>query len=187
MGLPEIVGILKLLCVSKILGWCPKSKGKTFRLSSPQIWSPISNVTTILIPLLAPGEGDMVLQQGAKVYTVGLRLIVSGGGCLKCHRVLEGSQSCYPALHCLPPLQPGVVRPDMLCQGQPRVHGRAELLSLICPGDDLSPILQDLTSVAEPGSPSTPPHPLPASVLGCWRVPCQHKQVLGSPQSKHDH
>lgn len=74
MRLPRIVGILKLLCVSKVLGWCPKSEGKTFPSSSPQIWSPISNVTAILIPLLAPGEGDMVLQQSAKVYTAGLCL-----------------------------------------------------------------------------------------------------------------
>lgn len=52
----------------------PKSKGKTFPLSSPQIWSPISSVTVIRIPVLAPGEGDMVLQQGARVYTAGLCL-----------------------------------------------------------------------------------------------------------------
>ena len=51
------------VCV-KSLGMVPKEQRKNFPLvlSSPQIRSPISNVTAILLPLPAPGEGDTVLQ-----------------------------------------------------------------------------------------------------------------------------
>lgn len=59
------------VCVNG-LGMVPKEQRKNFPLvlSSPQIWSPISNVTAILPPVLAPGEVDIILQQGAKVHMV---------------------------------------------------------------------------------------------------------------------
>lgn len=157
--------ILKLLCVSKVLGWCLKSKGKTFPLSSPQIWSPISNFTAILIPLLAPA-GPSAGCQG--IHSGTLPLIVSGEGCLKCHRVLEGSRSCHPALQCLPPSQPGVVRPDTPSRDQPRAHGRAELLSPFCLGGDFGPSLQYLTSTGRAWFTQHPTTAGPLSLPLCW-------------------
>lgn len=162
-GVTRIVRILKLLYVSKVLGWCPKSKGKTFPLSFPLLKfgvpSPMSLRSYCLSRL--PGR---VTQSFSEVPRYTWRDSAlhqsSGGGISKCHRVLEGFQSsvtepCGVYRH--PSLR--TVRPAAHSRGRPRAHGRAEPLPPIWLGSQPAAPKQHWQSPAHP-APShgrTPP------------------------------